>query len=229
MTDVKENLARLKKRISDDEKKYGRESGSVNLLAISKGQPVEKIRLVIEAGQRHFGENHVQEAEIKIVALADKSIEWHFIGHIQSNKTKKIAEHFTWVHSVDSMKIAKRLNDQRSLPLPPLNVCIEVNLEHETTKSGVAPHEVLALASYCLTLPRLALRGLMTIPPASQDMSEQRKAFHALFLIQQNLAKQGIVLDTLSMGMSDDMESAIAEGATIVRIGTALFGARHKL
>lgn len=216
------NLSSLKKCISDYEQKYSRESGSVRLLAVSKAQSIEKIIQAYEAGQNCFGENYLQEALKKIELLADKAIEWHFIGPIQSNKTRKIAENFSWVHSVDSIKIAKRLNDQRPAHLPPLNICIEVNISNQETKSGVTAEEVAALADYCLTQPRLKLRGLMTIPAPHNPRHE----YHHLHTIWNQVRDSGIALDTLSMGMSNDFEAAIAEGATIVRIGWTLFGQR---
>ena len=223
---ISENLSALKTRITAYEEKYGREKNSVTLLAASKGQSVEKILQAFDAGQTRFGENYLQEALAKMLELADKPIEWHFIGAIQSNKTRKIAEHFSWVHSVCDKKIAKRLNDQRPTSLPPLNICIEVNLHHEKTKSGVPISEVKSLTEYCLTLPRLKLQGLMTIPEPKKEFTTQRQVFHELLLLQQSLQQQGVTLNTLSMGMSADIEAAIAEGATIVRIGTALFGPR---
>lgn len=182
-----------------------------------------------KAGQNCFGENYLQEALPKMIALSNKSIEWHFIGSIQSNKTRNIAGHFAWVHSVDDMKIARRLNDQRPRHLPPLNICIEINVSHEATKSGIDFDKALALAQYCLTLPRLKLRGLMTIPAPMKNFNEQRNEFHKLFLLYQSLRGKGFTLDTLSMGMSGDFEAAIAEGSTLVRIGAGIFGERVKV
>lgn len=226
MTNITQHLNALQKQIAEFETAYHRTTGSVHLLAASKSQSVEAIREAYFAGQRDFGENYLQEALVKIEACNDLNITWHFIGPIQSNKTRKIAENFNWVHSVDSVKIAKRLNDQRPPELPPLNICIEVNISHETTKSGVVMNEVRQLTEYCLTLPRLKLRGLMTIPAEYPTFAEQRQAFHQLAQLQRDLITHGIPLDTLSMGMSQDFEAAIAEGATFVRIGTALFGKR---
>lgn len=226
MMDIEKNLAGIKKRISAYEIKYQREPHSVDLLAASKGQPIEKMLAAYEAGQTQFGENYLQEAMSKMSLLADKNIVWHFIGAIQSNKTRKIAEHFSWAHCVTSMKIAKRLQDQRPDHLPPLNICIEINTNHEENKSGVKEEELYTLIQYCLGLPRLKLRGLMAIPAMEKDFVLQRKAFHQLFSLYENFCKQGIPLDTLSMGMSQDFEAAIAEGATIVRIGELLFGKR---
>jgi len=206
----------LIKTIEELEKKYHRAPHSVSLLAASKGQSLEKIKAAIDAGQRSFGENYVQEALEKIKAINNPNIEWHFIGHIQSNKTKAIAENFSWVHSLCDKKIAQRLNDQRPLHLPPLQVCLEVNLDQEKTKSGVvSAEELISLADYCKTLPRLKLRGLMAMPL-------QCATFHQVYLLKEKLH-----LDTLSMGMTKDMEAAIAEGSTWVRIGEGLFGPRN--
>jgi pyridoxal phosphate enzyme (YggS family) len=210
-------------------KKYKAQYNNPNnlcLLAVSKGQPLEKIVALYKQGQRAFGENYLQEALEKMMALADREIEWHFIGTIQSNKTRKIAENFSWVQTVADSNIAKRLNEQRPAYLPPLNICIEVNICSERSKSGIAPKDVLTLAQYCMSLPKLKLRGLMCIPEQCDDMHKQRDAFHTMSLLYQSLREQGLPLDTLSMGMSDDMEAAISEGTTMVRIGTALFGGR---
>lgn len=223
---IEQNVTALKNLISDCEQRYHRVSGSVELIAASKSQSIEKIISAYNAGIRHFGENYLQEALQKISQLTDKAIVWHFIGPIQSNKTKKIAEHFGWVHSVDSQRIAQRLNDQRPAHLPPLNICIEVNVSHESSKSGITENEVISLAQFCLTQPHLKLRGLMTIPATETDFLKQRSQFHKLFLLAEKLRQQNINVDTLSMGMSGDFAAAIAEGATFVRIGTALFGQR---
>lgn len=224
---IAENLIRVQQLILGYEKKYGREPGSVQLLAASKMQPIEKIAAALDCGQYRFGENYVQEALKKIETFANRTIEWHFIGKIQTNKIKKIAEHFAWVHSVDNINIAQRLNDKRPNELPPLNICIEVNVSHEASKSGCREDEVVQLARHCLMLPKINLRGLMTIPSMQHDFAAQRHAFHKLYLIWQMLREEGVMLDTLSMGMSNDLEAAIAEGATLVRIGTAIFGARR--
>ncbi len=200
-----------------------RDPASVGLLAVSKTQPAAAIRDAFAAGLRDFGENYLQEALDKQAELDDLPLTWHFIGPIQSNKTKAIAEHFDWVHSVDRLKIAQRLSDQRPATLPPLNVCLQVNVSGEASKSGCAPQEVQQLARAITALPRLRLRGLMCIPAPSEDPAEQRAAFARLRQLRDELA---LDLDTLSMGMSQDLEAAIAEGATWVRIGTALFGAR---
>ncbi len=229
MTTIAENLAVIKSRIAEYATKYGRDNSEICLLAASKTQTSEKITAAYSAGQRDFGENYLQEGLAKIAACADLTITWHFIGPIQRNKTKKIAEHFAWVHSVDSMLIAKRLSDQRPAHLPPLNICIEVNVSNEETKSGVKIDEVLTLAAYCQTLPNLRLRGLMAIPTEYHTFDEQRHEFHKLAQLKQILEENNFALDTLSMGMSGDFEAAIAEGATIVRIGTAIFGARVQI
>lgn len=203
-----------------------RQPHSVFLLAVSKGQPIEKIQQAVAAGQVAFGENYLQEALPKIIALADKKLEWHFIGIIQTNKTKKIADYFSWVHSLSDTQSAQRLNEQRASHLPPLNICLQVNTSQEPTKSGVQNKEVFPLAEYCASLPRLRLRGLMTIAAPKKQFSAQRSEFHRLRVLYDKLNARGFKLDTLSMGMSNDMQAAIAEGATIVRIGTAIFGER---
>lgn len=227
MKDIKNNLDTIRHHIIQAEKQFHRTPHSVQLLAVSKTQDSERIREAWNCGQKAFGENYLQEALIKIQALSDLAIEWHFIGPIQNNKTRKIAEHFSWVHSVDNAMTAQRLNDQRPLSLPPLNVCIQVNISHEKTKSGILLQEVPALCEKILLMPRLQLRGFMVIPEPSLNVEQQRKPFHQIktFFDQINQENAG-VLDTLSMGMSDDYIAAIAEGATIIRIGTALFGTR---
>ncbi len=203
---------------------------SVTLLAVSKTQPAEAVREAFEAGQRAFGENYVQEALDKQLALADlrPTIAWHLIGPLQSNKTRVVAEAFDWVHSIDRLKLAERLSAQRPHWLAPLNVCIQVNVSGEASKSGVAPADVLALAQGIVALPRLALRGLMSIPEPTPDAQLLRQRHRAVAdLAQQLQASLGRPLDTLSIGMSDDLEAAIAEGSTLVRVGTAVFGARQ--
>jgi len=199
---------------------------SVTLLAVSKQQPVAALRSVAALGQRDFGESYVQEALDKMAALNDLPLCWHFIGQLQSNKTRPIAEHFQWVHTLDRDKIATRLNEQRPHHAPPLQVCIQVKLADEAGKGGVWPAEVGALAAHIMKLPRLRLRGLMCIPPPSDNATEQLTQFRRLAELQQQLNASGYALDTLSMGMSGDFAAAIAAGATIVRIGTAVFGAR---
>lgn len=205
----------------------GRDPQDVKLLAVSKTFPAEDIRAAYAAGQRCFAENYAQEGVGKIAALQDLPIEWHFIGPIQSNKTRLIAEHFSWVHSIERLKIAERLSAQRPENLPPLHVCIEVNISGEASKSGVAPDELSALARAVATLPHLKLRGLMAIPQPDSNPAQQHAAFAQLRQLQTQLVNAGLPLDTLSMGMSHDFPAAIAEGATMVRIGTAIFGVRH--
>ena len=205
---------------------YQREQNSVQLLAVSKRHPATAIREAFACGQMAFGENYAQEMLEKAEQLSDLKIEWHFIGPLQSNKTRPIAAVADWVHAVDRLKIARRLSDQRPDDLPPLFVCLQVNISEEESKSGVLPHEVLALAKQVAALPNIKLRGLMAIPKAEIDFNKQREIFAKLRGLQEKLIKEGMQLDTLSMGMSADMPAAIAEGATIVRIGTAIFGTR---
>lgn len=226
MSKLADHLINMKKLISFCEEKYGRKPGSVQLLAASKRQPLHKIKEVHMAGQMAFGENYLQEALVKMAQLAPLRLEWHFIGAIQTNKTGKIAEHFAWVHGVDSKKIAKRLNDCRPSRLPPLNICIEVNVSDEANKAGVPVSEVIELAEYCQTLPALKLRGLMAIPLQTEHVGQQRTAFKQLSQLFQTMNQQGFGMDTLSMGMTDDFEAAIAEGSTLLRIGTGIFGNR---
>ena len=223
MSTIAENIAKVGVRIREAAQASQRDCAAVGLLAVSKTKPAAAIRQAFAAGARDFGENYLQEALEKQVELSDLPLIWHLIGPIQSNKTKPIAEHFAWVHSVDRLKIAQRLSDQRPAHLPPLNICLQVNVSGEASKSGCNPDELPALAQAVTQLPNLRLRGLMTIPEPTDDPSEQRAAFARLRELQQGL---NLDLDTLSMGMSHDLEAAIAEGATWVRIGTALFGAR---
>ena len=206
--------------------RYGRSVDSIGLLAISKAQPVEALRLLAQYSQRDFGENYLQEALPKVTALIDLRLTWHYTGQIQANKTRPIAEHFQWVHTLDRERIATRLNEQRPHHAPPLNVCIQVRLAEEPGKAGVAPDELAVLAQRVRELPRLKLRGLMCIPPPRDSLEEQRALFAELARYQRGLIEQGFELDTLSMGMSADLEAAVAEGATWVRIGTAIFGER---
>lgn len=226
MTTIAERLQALQTYMHAAEQNAGRQMDTVRLLAVSKAQPATLLREAFAAGQHCFGENYLQEALDKQLALADLAIEWHFIGPIQSNKTQQIAQNFTWVHSVDRLKIAERLNAARSEHLPPLQICIQVNVSKESSKSGVLPEDVSLLANHISALPRLQLRGLMAIPAPSHDIHKQHEAFKLVHELQETLIKQGYPLDTLSMGMSDDFSAAIAEGATIVRLGTAIFGAR---
>ena len=206
----------------------GRDPADVRLLAVSKTFGAEAVRALAAAGQHAFGENYLQEAREKQAALADLALEWHFIGPIQSNKTRPIAEHFAWVHSVDRLKVAERLSAQRPPGLPPLMVCIEVNVSGEASKGGIAPAELPALAEAVARLPGLRLRGLMAIPAPTSDPVAQRAAFHRVRERFEALCARGLALDTLSMGMSADLEAAILEGASIIRVGTALFGERTR-
>lgn len=226
MTDIANNLAKINRQIRDYEKLYQRIPNSVFLLAASKQQSVDKMQAAIDAGQRAFGENYLQEALEKKALLNNPQLEWHFIGTIQSNKIKKIAEQFDWVHSVNSMKTCERLNAYRGASLPPLNICLEVNVSEEPTKTGIYSESLFELAEYCRILPRLKLRGLMTIPIAFESIELQRKECRKLRVLFDELNMKNFKLDTLSMGMSTDLEAAIAEGSTIVRVGTAIFGAR---
>lgn len=199
---------------------------SVKLVAVSKAQAASAIREAYQAGQNIFGENYLQEALDKQAQLTDLNIEWHFIGPIQSNKTQPISQHFAWVHSVDRLKIAQRLNEARPAHMPPLQVCIQVNVSHEDTKSGVLPEDLAALAAEIAKLPKLKLRGLMAIPAPTKDVNQQIAQFKLVRQCYDALLEKGFALDTLSIGMSDDYPVAIAQGATFVRIGSALFGAR---
>jgi pyridoxal phosphate enzyme (YggS family) len=202
--------------------------GQVRLLAVSKKQPAERVRALAAVGQQAFGENYVQEGLDKIAQLSDLALEWHHIGPIQSNKTADIAAHFDWAHGIDREKIARRLSEQRPAGRPPLNVCVQVNISGERSKSGVAPADTAALCHAVATLPGLRLRGLMAIPaPAAGTGEDPRAPYAALRALYGQLRDEGLALDTLSAGMSDDLEHAIAEGATLVRVGTALFGARE--
>ncbi|AWA41975.1 MULTISPECIES: YggS family pyridoxal phosphate-dependent enzyme [Pseudomonas] len=223
MSTIADNILQVSSRIHAATAAAGRDENSVQLLAVSKTKPSEALREAYAAGLRDFGENYLQEALAKQLELADLPLIWHFIGPIQSNKTRSIAEHFAWVHSVDRLKIAQRLSEQRPADLPPLNICIQVNVSGEASKSGCTPQDLPALAQAISALPRLKLRGLMAIPEPTEDRAEQDAAFAAVQKLQAGL---DLPLDTLSMGMSHDLESAIAQGATWVRIGTALFGAR---
>lgn len=220
------NLSATHERIAAAALRCGRDPNSVGLLAISKGQSADRIRRIAAAGQRHFGENYLQEALTKIAALDDLRLTWHFTGQIQANKTRPIAEHFAWVHTVDRERIAVRLNDQRPHYAPPLDVCLQVLLEEEPGKGGVRPADLEVLAARVRELPRLRLRGLMCIPPHRDTFEEQLAPFRRLHDLLEDLNAKGFALDTLSMGMSADLEAAVAAGATWVRIGTAIFGPR---
>jgi pyridoxal phosphate enzyme (YggS family) len=225
---VARHLDEVRQRIAKAAADASRDASSVELLAVSKTFPAEDVRAAFNAGQRAFGENYVQEAVAKIAELADlrSEIEWHFIGPLQSNKTKVVAENFDWVHSVDRLKIAQRLSEQRPDGMAPLNVCLQINVSGEESKSGVAPDEALTLARQIAALPSLRFRGLMAIPEPAATLDEQRAPHRRLREVLDALRADGLELDTLSMGMSADLEAAILEGATMVRIGTAIFGAR---
>ena len=223
MSTIAANISTLEQRIRTASLEAQRDPASVGLLAVSKTKPSSALREAYAAGLRDFGENYLQEALSKQAELADLPLCWHFIGPIQSNKTRAIAENFAWVHSVDRLKIAQRLSEQRPEGLEPLNICIQVNVSGEASKSGCTPEDLPALAAAISALPRLKLRGLMAIPEPTEDQAEQAAAFAAVRTLQDQL---DLPLDTLSMGMSHDLEAAIAQGSTWVRIGTALFGAR---
>ncbi len=228
MSVIAANLQAVQQHVARAAQAAGRSSDSIQLLAVSKTFPASAVEAAFTAGQTAFGENYLQEALDKIAALAHlrPSLQWHMIGPIQSNKTRPMAEQFDWVHSVDRLKIAERLSAQRPQNLPPLQLCLQVNISGEASKSGVAPGEVLPLAQAIATLPRLQLRGLMAIPAPAATLEQQRQPFRALRLLLEQLNQSGLQLDTLSMGMSADLEAAILEGATLVRVGTAIFGKR---
>jgi pyridoxal phosphate enzyme (YggS family) len=227
MTMIADNLQGVQSRIAQACQACGRPSGSTALLAVSKTFGADAVRQAHAAGQSAFGENYIQEAMDKITALADLPLEWHCIGPIQSNKTRLVAAHFDWVHSVDRLKTAERLNAQRPAGLAPLQVCIQVNVDGGPTKAGVAPEAVLELARQIQTLPRLRLRGLMTIPEPAPDFAAARAVHAQTRALFDALNAQGLELDTLSMGMSADLEAAIHSGSTLVRVGSAIFGGRH--
>ncbi|UOK39039.1 YggS family pyridoxal phosphate-dependent enzyme [Pseudomonas palleroniana] len=223
MSTIADNIGLVSERIRAAAHAVQRDEHSIHLLAVSKTKPAQAVREAFAAGMRDFGENYLQEALGKQAELTDLPLSWHFIGPIQSNKTRSIAENFAWVHSVDRLKIAQRLSEQRPADLPPLNICIQVNVSGEASKSGCTPVDLPALANAISALPRLKLRGLMAIPEPTEERAAQDAAFATVRDLQASL---NLPLDTLSMGMSHDLESAIAQGATWVRIGTALFGAR---
>ena len=228
MATIATNIQQVQDRIAAACQQAGRDVQSVTLLAVSKTFGADAVREALAAGQRRFGENYVQEALDKIEALADvrHQLEWHLIGPLQSNKTRAVAERFDWVHSVDRLKIAQRLSEQRPAHLAPLQVCLQVNISGEASKSGLSPADVLDLAPAVAALPRLRLRGLMAIPEPADDLAAQRSPHRALRELLAQLQAQGLALDTLSMGMTADLEAAVLEGATIVRVGTAIFGRR---
>jgi pyridoxal phosphate enzyme (YggS family) len=226
VTTIAKNIAQLSARLQRLERQYERSALSVKLLAVSKRHPVESIIAANKAGIEDFGENYLQEALDKIQHLSSLRVNWHFIGPIQSNKTKAIAENFQWVHSIDRLKIAQRLSDQKEPSASKLNVCVQVNISHEANKSGVELGEVEALCDSVAALPNLQLRGLMAIPAAEPDLDSQRIAFRVLAQEYSRLKPRYLQFDTLSMGMSNDFEAAIAEGSTLIRIGTGIFGPR---
>lgn len=237
MSFIKANLDSIKKRITQAAEACDRSPRDIELLAVSKTFPAEDVRACFDSGQRAFGENYVQEGVSKIESLKDlrSQIQWHFIGPLQSNKSRDVAENFDWVHSIDRLKIAQRLNDQRPSNLGRLNVCIQVNISDETTKSGVQPDDVIELCNNISNMPNLLLRGLMSIPEPTDDVAQQRDAHRQLYKLleflksSKELDQSKMQLDTLSMGMSSDIEAAIAEGSTMVRVGTAIFGKRTYL
>ena len=237
MSALQNNLSAIKERIHQAATACDRSAQDIKLLAVSKTFPAEDVRDAFLLGQKCFGENYVQEGVAKVLELKDlrSSIEWHFIGPIQSNKSKDVAENFDWVHSIDRIKIAQRLNDQRPAHLTPLEVCVQVNISGEESKSGIQPDELVDICQKISTMPHLRLRGLMSIPEPTEDVQSQRKSHHHLRELLIKLQKstvldhQKLQLDTLSMGMSSDIEAAIAEGSTMVRVGTAIFGKRTYL
>ncbi|MRW83567.1 YggS family pyridoxal phosphate-dependent enzyme [Pseudoduganella sp. FT26W] len=230
MSPIRQNLQAITTTIVAAAQESGRPATAVQLLAVSKTFGPEAVLEAVAAGQRAFGENYLQEGLDKIRAVQEAgapALEWHFIGPIQSNKTRPIAEHFAWVHTVEREKIAQRLSEQRPSGMAPLQICLQVNISGEASKSGVAPEELAALAHKVAALPNLTLRGLMAIPEPADDFDQQRAAFAQLRTLYEQLRADGLALDTLSMGMSADMRAAIVEGATIVRVGSAIFGARN--
>lgn len=226
MSSIAENIQMVREQIDKSVRQFKRPAGSVLLMAVSKTHSAERILEAYACGQREFGENYVQEALEKIQRISAKDISWHFIGPIQSNKTRDIAEHFQWVHSVDRLKIATRLNEQRPASLPPLNVCIQVNISGEESKSGLNLSAAAKLCSAIDELPHLRLRGLMAIPAPCSDYQKQREIYRPLAAVFRELSFRYPHFDTLSIGMSGDYEAAIAEGSTMIRVGTAIFGAR---
>ncbi len=227
MTTIASNLQAVRASITATARACNRADDDITLLAVSKNFPSDAIRTAYHGGQANFAENYLQEALDKMAALHDLPLHWHFIGPIQSNKTRAIAENFSWVHSVDRYKVAERLSQQRPADLPPLQICLQVNISGEVSKSGVAAAEAAELAIRIAALPNLKLRGLMTVPAPSDDVMQQRAAFADLRALKDSINSAGLHLDTLSMGMSHDYPAAIAEGATMVRIGTAIFGMRN--
>lgn len=228
MSELHDRLQQVRREVAEAERQFGREPGSIKLLAVSKTRNAGDVLALAQLGVSDFGENYVQEARAKIGQLSGHSLTWHFIGPVQSNKTRQIAECFDWVHSVGRIKVAHRLNAARPADLPPLNICIQVNVDAESTKSGIDPDEVEQLAEQILPLSRLNLRGLMALPAPTEDFAGQRHSFLRTRRLQEKLMDKGYRLDTLSMGTTGDMRAAIAEGATVIRIGTALFGPRAR-
>ena len=226
MIRVTENLRKIRDLLAKAVEDAGRGADQVKLLAVSKKQPASAIEEAAAAGQRDFGENQVSEGVEKIQSVADPSLVWHFIGHLQTNKTRAVAEHFDWVHSVDRLKTAQRLSRQRPDDLPDLNICVQVNVDDEASKSGVAMSEAAELVRQIAGLPRLRLRGLMCLPAIRDEFEAQREPFRRLRGLADQLAAEGLPIDTLSMGMSADFRAAVFEGSTMVRVGTAIFGAR---
>ena len=226
MKNIQINLNHVRAQIAQAALACGRDPDSILLLAVSKRKPASDIRCAWQLGQRDFGENYLQEAQQKMQELKDLDVSWHFIGAIQSNKTRNIAEAFDWAHCIDRVKVAQRLSAQRPSTLAPLNVCIQINIDHETSKAGIDLSELPELAKAIYQLPGIRLRGLMTIPAPQESFAEQRTSFARLAAAMSSLQQQGIACDTLSMGMTHDMAAAITEGSTLVRIGTAIFGER---
>ena len=226
MTTISANLQAVLARIGEAARRCGRQPEEISLLAVSKTWPGSYVQEAARAGQKAFGENYVQEGVDKVRETALPDLEWHFIGPLQINKTRLVAEAFQWVHSVDRLKIAERLSQQRPAHLPPLQICLQVNISNEDSKSGVPEEDVASLAQQIAYLPRLKLRGLMTIPAPASEFAQQRAPFRRLRKLYEQLNRNGFALDTLSMGMSNDIEAAIAEGSTLVRVGTAIFGER---
>lgn len=226
MPSIADNIAAVKNEIAAICHEHQRDPATVALLAVSKTKPLQDVQAAMDAGHFAFGENYLQDAFSKISALDDPRLEWHFIGQIQSNKAKTIAQHFHWVHTVDRLKIAQQLAKHRPHNLPPLNICLQVKLGDEESKGGIQPNEVITLCEAIAPLSTLRLRGLMAIPPASIDEAEQRHYFAELNALSIRMTNAGFAVDTLSMGMSGDYTAAIAEGSTMVRVGTAIFGRR---
>ena len=227
MSSIGNRLLAVRSRIESSAKQCGREPSTITLLAVSKTRTVEEIHAAVNCGQRHFGENYLQDAQPKIDAFRGTDLIWHFIGPVQSNKTRSVARDFNWVHSVDRIKIARRLSSQRPPDMPPLQLCLQVNISKDPGKSGFTAEETFAAATQIASLPHITLRGLMVLPSASQELNAQREPFAQLRRLQEKIAAQIPTVDTLSMGMSGDLEAAVLEGATIVRIGTDIFGPRN--